>query len=252
MPAIVAHYQFGVLVANQLPPAIKTFLNAHQAFFTLGLQGPDLLFYHKPLSSNPISQLGHTIHNESGHHFFSSTLCTALGGDANQLAYLCGVCCHYGLDRACHPVINAFADGNIQSHQALESALDAHIIALHGMRRHRSYYLPPVDDYAPIARAYNLDTSPLRRCARSFRFYTHLLDHPKAVQVGEGILGIPGKFSSLCLPQAPENPGMMAQLYELFQRAIPRTVDLMESFYWATQYDTPCPKDFQETFSGTS
>lgn len=59
MPAVYAHHRFGWEVCTLLPPAEQAVLWDHAGLFTLGLQGPDILFHYHPLRANPVARLGH-------------------------------------------------------------------------------------------------------------------------------------------------------------------------------------------------
>ena len=70
MPAIYAHLRFGEEVAKLLPAPYKQLIQAYPEAFALGTQGPDVLFYHKPLKRNEIQARGPLIHTWSGETFF--------------------------------------------------------------------------------------------------------------------------------------------------------------------------------------
>ena len=58
MPSTYAHYRFGKDVLGRLPAKQKQDIQAHPDLYNIGLHGPDLLFYYKPISHNPVNQLG--------------------------------------------------------------------------------------------------------------------------------------------------------------------------------------------------
>ena len=60
MPALYAHNRFGNDVLATLPPSLKDFFVKYTEAFHLGLQGPDILFYYKPLTKNTIKRYGVT------------------------------------------------------------------------------------------------------------------------------------------------------------------------------------------------
>ena len=65
MPGTYAHYAFGKKFLAQLDDEIK-----NMDLFFIGLHGPDILFYYKPLIyNNPTSKLGHKIYNENSNIF---------------------------------------------------------------------------------------------------------------------------------------------------------------------------------------
>lgn len=71
MPAAYAHYTFGKKVlANIENPDIRRIITEHRALFDIGLHGPDILFFYRPLKSNPVSKAGHLMHAEIAAPFF--------------------------------------------------------------------------------------------------------------------------------------------------------------------------------------
>ena len=71
MPAIYAHDRFGLSVVSTLPPAFSSLYEKYPEAFRLGFQGPDILFYYKPLKSNPIKKWGMDLHvKTNGEAFF--------------------------------------------------------------------------------------------------------------------------------------------------------------------------------------
>lgn len=79
MPAIYTHDSFGRAVVSTLPPAFIKLYEAYPEAFRLGFQGPDILFYHKPLKSNPIKKKGMSLHVDmAGGDFFTRQAQTLL------------------------------------------------------------------------------------------------------------------------------------------------------------------------------
>ena len=54
MPSTYAHYRFGRDVYRRLPDDIKGIISDERRLFLIGLHGPDILFYYKPLKSNRV------------------------------------------------------------------------------------------------------------------------------------------------------------------------------------------------------
>ncbi len=127
MPAIFTHIQFGKEVAKTLPKELRELIERHLPTFYLGTQGPDILFYHKPLRSkkkNPIRKLGWDMHAETGAPFFEKV--AKILDDhptEGQIAYAVGFLCHFTLDKTCHPFIDEHAVNGL-SHGKIEAELD--------------------------------------------------------------------------------------------------------------------------------
>ena len=57
MPSTYAHYLFGKEVYKNLGDNIKNMINQNKELYLIGLHGPDILFYYKPLQNNSIFHL---------------------------------------------------------------------------------------------------------------------------------------------------------------------------------------------------
>ena len=70
MPSTYAHYIFGQQIRGRLSGYERKIIDKYPELFNIGLHGPDILFYYRPLGKNKVNQLGSRIHNESGAKFF--------------------------------------------------------------------------------------------------------------------------------------------------------------------------------------
>ena len=70
MPSTYAHYIFGQQIRGRLSGYERKIIDKYPELFNIGLHGPDILFYYRPLGKNKVNQLGSRIHNESGAMFF--------------------------------------------------------------------------------------------------------------------------------------------------------------------------------------
>jgi len=161
MPAIFTHIRFGEEVVKTLPPALKTLAQTHTQCFDLGTQGPDLLFYHKPLKkkNNPVGEKGWRLHELPSEGFFLDGAKLLLADKANydsegnfaptsaQAAYLLGFLCHFVLDCSLHPYIDEHSVGGL-SHGKIESELD---------KRHFKNLGKPIRGYNSAKRFFPLD-----------------------------------------------------------------------------------------------
>ena len=66
MPSAYAHLRFGREVLSALPPKYRAAAKAMNQLYTVGLQGPDPLFFYNPLASNSVAHQGHALHAQSG------------------------------------------------------------------------------------------------------------------------------------------------------------------------------------------
>ena len=144
MPALYTHLRFGREVAKTLPDLYTKAIERFPEAFALGTQGPDILFYHKPLKSNDIRKRGTFLHTWSGEKFFLEQgvklLESAQDGEVEKLlenngafaAYICGFLCHFSLDTLCHPYIDGNSNETV-SHGKIESEFDKATLRLDGM-----------------------------------------------------------------------------------------------------------------------
>ena len=70
MPSTYAHYIFGQQIRGRLSGYERKVIDKYPELFNIGLHGPDILFYYRPLGKNKVNQLGSRMHSESGAKFF--------------------------------------------------------------------------------------------------------------------------------------------------------------------------------------
>lgn len=129
MPATYAHYRFGAEMLRRMPADIQRTAKRNRRLFDVGLHGPDLFFFYKPLCSTRVGRLGNKIHRQSGREFFSRA-CRNLRlepAEAGQ-AYLYGVLCHYALDAHCHPLVEQYSWEGLASHSRIEAEFDRFLL----------------------------------------------------------------------------------------------------------------------------
>ncbi len=251
MPAFSAHDQFGKQVYRKLAPEICAVIKTDTRLFRLGFQGPDVLFYYRPLQKNEISSLGVRLHCQSGGALFSR-LCEQLRQreDRAMLSYMLGVCCHYTLDRACHPYVNGWAKDDGSAHQWLETNFDFYIRKKYGIEHRRYLGLPKKVNNAVLAQVYGISEKQAAECVRSFRWFESILDLQKPVKMAEHLLKKEGKFSSLTLPKENMLPRETQELYHLYEGAVMQAVQLLEHVYQGAQTAQVQWDDFEENFEG--
>lgn len=139
MPAHYAHTCFGQKVFELLKENVKEKLFEDKALFIIGLQGPDILFYHKPLSKGAIPNIGRALHRESGNAVFEGFL-DLIRGDfidrkkgAALKSYMAGFLCHYLLDSACHPFVDFSVLSAGIDHSEIEAEFDKHLMRKKGV-----------------------------------------------------------------------------------------------------------------------
>ena len=136
MPAIYAHDRFGEAVISHLPLSLRETLQKYPIALHLGFQGPDILFYHKPLKKNPIKTKGMDIHHIPANVFFIEQAKRLISENERldpspYLSYIAGFLCHFLLDVALHPYIYEIEDTGI-SHGKIESEFDKYLLKKDG------------------------------------------------------------------------------------------------------------------------
>lgn len=143
MPAVYAHCRFGEELISYLPPSFQKGLAPYMDAFRLGTQGPDILFYHKPLKSNPLRKKGVDMHHKTGKSFFlrqakrllTENLVKKEGEgyipDSADAAYIAGFLCHFLLDVRLHPTVYETQATGV-AHGKIESELDKYMLRKDG------------------------------------------------------------------------------------------------------------------------
>lgn len=153
MPAAFAHDLYGRNVYRKLPGELKRLIKKERDCFYLGLHGPDLLFFYRPLHENSVNQKGVRLHGQPAVDFFEPLLPLAAEcGDGFQ-AYLLGIACHFALDSSLHGFIN-FQDRNtVFTHSELETELDRRLLVREGHTPLRSNRTCHLKDTETVRRA---------------------------------------------------------------------------------------------------
>ena len=135
MPAFYAHYRFGAEVLRSAPPAIQAVCRENRALFDIGLHGPDLFFFYRPVLPNRVNRIGHEAHYRSGREFLArgKKVLSAAKDPRATRAYLYGLLCHFALDSTCHPYIaEAMSEYNL-THAAVETSFDRALLTADGI-----------------------------------------------------------------------------------------------------------------------
>ena len=139
MPAFYAHHTFGEEVIKAIPLSFQEELKGFDKCYTLGFQGPDILFYHKPFSTNEIKTKGMDLHLASAKNFFIDGAKKILAADGDEQkalkGYVAGFICHFSLDNACHGHIYKLEDTGV-SHGRIESEFDKYLKTKQGLKVH--------------------------------------------------------------------------------------------------------------------
>lgn len=134
MPSTYAHFCFGREVLAALPQEMQSLLWPEQNLFSIGLHGPDILFFDHPLLGR-VSRLGHRMHKQSGAAFFrpAGRSWPRWSFRRRKPAYLYGFLCHFALDRACHGYIAGQIARSGVAHTEIEVEFDRSLLVQAGL-----------------------------------------------------------------------------------------------------------------------
>lgn len=189
MPSTYAHYRMGQEVRNALNDREKKTVEAYPELFLIGLHGPDILFYYKPLSSNPINQTGYRMHERPGREFFEKAACVVdlnSGKDA-YLSYVYGFICHFALDETCHGYIDEKIASSGISHTEIEVEFDRMLMVKDGydpIRHKLTDHIVPSMDNAEVIQAFfeGIDGVQVLDALQGMIKYNNLLIAPSKVK----------------------------------------------------------------------
>ena len=158
MPGFITHLSFGEQSISFIESKdTKDLLAKHPTAFGLGLQGPDIFFYHIPAYICYKKNIGHVMHSNNVMLFFESLFNarnTFEDTHSRRIcdSYILGFMGHYSLDVTCHPYIYYKSDhfNNLKRggaydfgrHVSLETDID------HEVLMHYKNLLPSQFDYA--------------------------------------------------------------------------------------------------------
>ena len=244
MPAAYAHISFGREVLNALPAPLQTLVKEHFDAFALGVHGPDLLFYYRPLFANKTSAVGYRLHFEQAAPFFAraKTVFTARGCRPGDAAYLFGYLCHFALDSTAHPLVSEKLERSPEvTHTETESSFDRLLLEREGkdpLSADLTAHIRPSSRLADIAAAYyGLPERKLMKALSSILFYNRLLRAPHLAKrrLVCAVLRLTGNYREMHGMMIPYKKDERCAdsdkaLMDAFERAIPKACELIASY----------------------
>lgn len=99
MAGIYAHYRFGLAMLRVLPGDLLRSVKRFRGLYDVGLHGPDIFAYYKPLLKTKSGDLYRKYHSQTGREFFTR-VCRSLRLEPVEAgrAYLYGVLANYCLE----------------------------------------------------------------------------------------------------------------------------------------------------------
>lgn len=206
MPCLFAHYVFGQKIRKNLPDDMRECIDTYEDQFNLGLQGPDFLFYFRPLHKNSVNQLGYKLHEKSGEFYIRRVLpiVRRKGVYSPECAYLMGFLCHYMLDSRCHPYVEQNEMEKGFAHVDMEGEFDKFLMKKRNLRPETfpAWKLIPADSLTmkTVSNLYPwLKEKDAAAGVLSFRFYKWLLtaQNPVKKKILIGVMKKAGLYEEL-------------------------------------------------------
>lgn len=264
MPAFYAHYRFGCDVMNILPPEARTLCENQRPLFDIGLHGPDIFFFHRPLIPNAVSKYGHRCHGQPGRDFLiraKEVISDSADKDAS-LAYFYGFLCHLALDSSCHPGVYKAQTYTGAGHTAIETALDYMLLTRDGIvpLQHDpcGHFEISTENAEIIAQFFPpVDASAVEKSLRTMITYGRILyiKDPivrKALDLALYITGHHESFAGMLMTENadPRCTESSKRLFELYEDALPLAAKLIEKTPIYIENKMPVDKVFDRTFKG--
>lgn len=264
MPSTYAHYRMGQQVRQSLAGRQREVVEAWPELYLIGLHGPDILFYYKPLSANPVKTVGHALHERPGRSFFSHA-CRAVRESRQPeaaLAYAYGLLNHFALDMSCHPYVNGLAAAGRLTHTEIEVEFDRSLMVADGLDPvtfvQTGHIHPTAENAGVIAPFYPVVTAgQVEKALKGMVFYHNLLmartaGKRRLLSAGLLVAGRGRELQGLVIrpegnPQCVESS---ARLRELYAQGQERAVRFLQDFDACLAGARPLPEPFRCNFEG--
>lgn len=265
MPSTYAHYRFGEEVRHCLKGQAKEIVAAYPEFFFIGLHGPDIFFYYKPLWKSAVNRAGHIMHEWSGEKFFELAKEAVEKAENREAAkvYLYGVICHFTLDAFCHGYVEEVIRETGISHVELEVEFDRRLMIKDGLNpiRHRltDHIIAIPENAAVIADFYafygGISKEDVLKALQGIIFYSDLLLTPNPVKryVILALMRATGIYHSMhgfivgykANPACRESNRRLHQLYKQALMLAPRLITECEEGFMDDTEDICAGRSFR-------
>ncbi len=259
MPSHYAHYRFGTAILPTLPADVRRSVQRFRRLYDVGLHGPDLFYYYRPMSNRGTAVLGISYHEQTGKSFFSRiSRSIRMEKSEAAAAYLYGVLCHYVLDSVLHDAIGQLCADTGVTHGELESEFDRFLLVLDGKfppdgKRLTEHLKLTAGECETVARFYPPATGKtvkdaLAAAIRATRLLT-VTEGPgrKMLETGVKLLGAPG----VLMPNVPDPrcAHMDSELLEQYQKALEAFPEYLQQMYSHMTYNAPLDGPFEKPFA---
>lgn len=263
MPAIYAHDTFGKIVYKELEGDIHWLVHKYQEYFRIGLQGPDFLFFYRPLKSNPVNETGHRLHREIAAAFFENAreIIADRGKDSPHCAYILGVICHFMLDSECHGYVEQMVAETGISHNEIETEFDRSLMlrTKQDPAKFKVGNLVPTDEAIAWVMSEFYDGITPRQAQKSLKSMKNVKNvlhigcrgKEKAIGSIMKAVGQSDSFGGIVMGlEANEDcRPINRELFARFKAAIQPTVTMIYKYYQALDSEEPLSKRFDRDFN---
>lgn len=264
MPSTYAHYRMGQEVREKLSGDAKTIIEKRPELYLIGLHGPDILFYFKPLASNAVNSIGYGLHGKTGRSFFenASDVIEKSTDKEGALSYVYGVLNHFALDVTCHKYVDEKIKESGVSHAEIEVEFDRYLMLLDGLnpvKHSLTGHIRPTKENAGVITGFYTGTTEqeVLKALRSMIFYNKLLLAENNVKrkIILDILRKTGNYEEMhgLIVSPSGNPlcrDSNEKLFSLYQMAVERGKDFITDFMQIYRGEKPYPDVFELTFAG--
>ena len=264
MPSTYAHYRMGQEVARLVPNQMKEVIYKNQELFEIGLHGPDILFYYKPLISNKVNQIGYGMHEHPGRKFFAhaAEVIQENNGNDAYLAYVYGFICHFALDVTCHGYIDEKIAASGISHAEIEVEFDRELMIQDGLNPivHKlTEHIVPSQENAEVIYPFfeGTEAQQVKKALEGMIFHNNLLIAPSKVkrQFVYALLMVSGNYKEMhgLMVNFTKNPkckDSTEKLLKLYETAKERAVKLISEYGQFLSGEKELDSIYDITFAG--
>ena len=267
MPTTYTHYKLGCAIQKRVSGYEKEIIDKYPELFFIGLHGPDILFYYKPLMKHPVNRLGHKLHEESGAEFFEMASGVLQARKENKkdyekhLAYIYGFICHFALDVTCHGYIDEKIKESGISHGEIEAELDRELLVRDGkdpIRQVLTGHIHATMKNAVVIKDFcrGVTAEQVKKSLDGMLFCHRVLRAPSrikrlALALGMKVAGVYHSIYGMIInyQKNPECADSTAKLLALFKEAIPLAQRLIEEYRPYLEGRKPLDDIYRRNFS---
>lgn len=257
MPNYYAHLEFGRRVLDTLPLPLRKSVEAEKDAFFIGLYGPDPLFFSP---RRRVRQQGLDLHRQAVRPV-AARLRQAMEEHLPMAhGYAAGFLCHFALDSACHPYVDAMVGRGEATHGQIEAELDRLLMLRVGLDPMEDTPMPPIavtPELEPILRAAYPGLSP-RQFQQGYDLFGRI-SRLLTVASGAGLRGLVDRLAqrhAICAPlhgivltrePDPVCEQSSADLYALLTDTVSPTVEALSAYFAGAELDEWYCRDFHAT-----